>query len=78
MTFSFDAGVLKKWQLIFYGTAENPIRLKNNIATNRNLATAASAPARTFTTAGGDQQYVNGFYDFQLPYQSVSYKPIML
>ncbi|XP_059487314.1 furin-like protease 2 [Neocloeon triangulifer] len=51
-------GILKKWQLIFYGTKENPIRLRTNYP-------SANAASRSFS----GNQYTNGYFDFQQPNQ---------
>ncbi|XP_065335368.1 furin-like protease 2 isoform X1 [Cloeon dipterum] len=43
-------GFLRKWQLIFYGTKDNPIRLKNNLAAARNLGGASSQFSSTYSS----------------------------
>lgn len=55
-------GVLKKWQLIFYGTSVNPIRLR---PTNGARSTPWKSPLNTFTFPTQSQQPVtqNNFFD---------------
>lgn len=49
-------GVLKKWQLIFYGTATNPIRLRQGLSTG-GVQSLWKSPLNTFSfpTAGPTQ-----------------------
>ena len=42
--FFFGVGILKRWQLIFYGTATNPIRLKNVQSPSQPIPFAIQQP----------------------------------
>lgn len=70
-----QAGVLAKWQLIFYGTQTNPIRLKSDV--ENTSARAVAAAGDTFAQSnwnggewnGGDSNLFannfNGFVNYQ-------------
>lgn len=51
-------GILSKWQLIFYGTQTNPIRLKSD--TNRNSGIGRVQGAFAFPTESYLNQQING------------------
>lgn len=54
-----DAGILRKWQLIFYGTAVNPIRLRSSQGSPLSQAgdfygIPSSLPTNNYGVGSGD------------------------
>lgn len=69
-----QAGVLSKWQLIFYGTQSNPIRLKSDLDSSGRSANPSNpyiSPTETDLTqsnVGGSNYFgsnFNGFVNYQ-------------
>lgn len=71
-----QAGVLSKWQLIFYGTQTNPVRVKSDIE-NTSARAIASSSSGIFQRNGGEWEWnadtnlfsngnnFNGFVNYQ-------------
>lgn len=54
------AGFLKKWQLIFYGTATNPIRLRNNNGASSFAPVQPPTSSGTFIFPNNHRPSANG------------------
>lgn len=74
-----QAGILKKWQLIFYGTSTNPIRLRSqsqgfSFPGQDTFARRVVAQPQYFTDYnGGNYRYNILFYYIQLTTKTLFY-----